>query len=252
MIKQAALALGLAIFLPAGASTLFPTVGENGPPQMGIGLAALVENEGYKDGGTETEPLPVFFYQGDRLRVLGPQLTYRLFGDRASNIGLRVDYRFDGYDKDDDAIFDGMAERKSGIAVGLAGQVRAGIGNVYYSVARSVSASKGIYGTIQYGIPVEVGGWTVTPRAGVEYFNAKYADYYFGVRANEARAGRAAYTPGSALNLDIGVDVHRDLGRHHTVFGSVKYRRYDSGIQDSPLMDKSGSPRFNIGYLYRF
>jgi outer membrane protein len=252
MIKHAALALGLAVVIPAGASTLFPTVGENGPPQIGIGLAALVENEGYKDGGTETEPLPVFFYQGDRLRVLGPQLTYRLFGDRSNNIGLRVDYRFDGYDKDDGAIFAGMAERKSGIAVGFAGQLQAGPGNIYYSAAKSASASKGMYATIQYGIPTTIAGWTVTPRVGVEYFNARYADYYFGVHNDEARAGRPAHAPGSAFNLDAGIDVHRDLGRHHTVFGSVKYRRYDSAIKDSPLMEKSASPRLNIGYLYRF
>lgn len=252
MIKQAALVFGLAAVVPAGATTLFPTVGENGPPQIGVGLAALVENEGYKDGGTETEPLPVLFYQGDRLRVLGPQLTYRVLGDRRTNIGLRVDYRFDGYDKDDGAIFEGMAERKSGIAAGVAGQVHVGVGNVYYSLAKSISASKGMYGSVQYGIPVDVAGWTVTPRAGVEFFNAKYADYYFGVRADEARAGRPAYTPGRALNLDLGVDLHRDIGRHHTVFGSVKYRRYDSAIKDSPLMEKSGSPRLNIGYLYRF
>lgn len=252
MIKHITLVLGLAAVLPAGASTLFPTVGEKQQARMGIGAAALVENEGYRDGGTETEALPVFFYQGERLRVLGPQATYRVLGDRDTHIGLRVDYRFDGYEKDDGKIFEGMAERKSGIAVGLAGQLRFGPGNIYYSAARSVSASKGIYATIQYGIPMEIKGWTVVPRAGVELFNARYADYYFGVRPAEARAGRPAYEAGRALNLDVGIDLHRDLGRHHTVFGSVKYRRYDSAIKDSPLMEKSASPRMNIGYLYRF
>lgn len=252
MIKQFTLALGLALVLPAGASTLFPTVGEKQQARIGIGLAALVENEGYKDGDTEVEALPVFFYQGERLRVLGPQLTYRVFGDRDNNIGLRVDYRFDGHEQDDGKIFEGMEERKSGIAVGFTGQLKAGPGHIYYSAARSMSASRGMYATIQYGIPMEIKGWTVVPRAGVEVFNAKYADYYFGVRAGEARAGRPAYAAGRALNLDVGVDLHRDLGRHHTVFGSVKYRRYDGAIQDSPLMEKSASPRMNIGYLYRF
>lgn len=252
MFKYLTLAVGFATMFPAGASTLFPTVGDNQPPQMGIGLAALVENEGYKDGGTEVEPLPVFFYQSERLRILGPQLTYRLLGDRNNHVGLRLDYRFDGYDKDDGAIFSGMEERKSGAALGLAGQLHVGVGNIYFSAAKSISASKGAYATIQYGIPHKVGGWTVTPRAGVELFNAKYANYYFGVRPGQARIGRPAYTPGSALNLDVGVDLHRDFGRHHTVLGSVKYRRYATDIKESPLMEKSGSPRLNIGYLYRF
>lgn len=252
MNKFVPLVLGFAIALPAGASTLFPTLGEKQPGRFGIGLAALIENEGYKDGGTETEALPVVFYQGDRLRVLGPQLTYRVLGDRDNHVGLRVDYRFDGYEEEDGAIFKGMEERKSGISVGLAGQAKIGVGNIYYSVARSMSASKGIYGTIQYGIPFETGGWTITPRAGVELFNAKYANYYFGVRPGEARVGRPAYDAGRALNLDIGVDFHRDLTVRHSVFGSLKYRRYDSAISDSPLMEKSASPRMNIGYLYRF
>ncbi|HYD81552.1 MAG TPA: MipA/OmpV family protein [Paucimonas sp.] len=234
------------------ANTLFPTLETDNDARFGIGLGMLAEDEGYRGIGTEVEPVPVLYVQTERLRILGPQLTYRLAGDAASNIGLRLDYRLDGFDADDGEVFRGMDKRTGSAALGVAGQFATAFGDLHYSVAKAAAASKGVYGTVQMAWPLRGGAWTVTPRAGFEYFDRKFTDYYFGVRAHEVRADRRGYTPSASVNLDAGIDIQRSFGAQHVVLASIKYRKFGKDIQDSPLIGKSGSPRFNIGYLYRF
>lgn len=63
---------------------------------------------------------------------------------------------------------------------------------------------------------------------------------------------RPAYEGASTVNLDASVDLHYRLNDHHSIIAAFKYRAFGSEIKDSPLIDASGSPRMNVGYLYRF
>lgn len=107
-------------------------------------------------------------------------------------------------------------------------------------------------GGLYYGYPLELGKLKLLPRIGVEYFDSKFVDYYYGVRRDEARSGRPAYEGKATMNLDTGVDLHYSFGDHHTLIAAFKYRAFGAEIKDSPLIDASGSPRANIGYVYRF
>ena len=235
------------------ANTLYPDFSrQESGVKYGVGAGILVEDEGYKDIGRETNPFPVLYVETDRFRLLGPQATYRVFGDKKSNIALRADYRMEGYEEEDGPVFVGMEERKGALAIGLSGQLDTGYGELLFSLTKQTSASDGAYGTLQMAWPLQRGAFTVTPRVGLEYYSEKFADYYFGVRANESTAQRPAYKVGSAVNPDFGVDVVWSISPKHQVLGSLKYRRYDQEIQDSPLVDSSGSPRMNFAYIYLF
>lgn len=236
----------------ASSNTLFPSLEQKREAEYGIGLGVLAEDEGYRNVGTEVEPVPILYVRTERMRILGPQLTYRILGTPENHVGLRVDYRMDGFDADDADIFRGMDKRKGSPALGFAGKIDTGAGELHYSVAKAATASKGMYGTLQMAWPMRAGSWVVTPRAGVEYFDRKYSDYYFGVRPHEARPDRRAYTLSGTVNLDAGIDLQRAIGLNHLALASVKYRRYGDDIRNSPLIGKGGSPRFNVGYIYRF
>lgn len=235
----------------ARAETLFPTfVSER--PRWGIGLGALSEDEGYRGIGRETELLPILSYESDRFRLLGPQAEYRVLGSKASALNLRADFRFDGFEAADGAVFAGMRERKGSVSLGMSGRHAAPWGELTFDLVKATSASRGLRGGVTYGVPLRRAGWTVYPKAGVEYFDRKFVDYYYGVAGDEARADRPAYRGRAAVNLDVGIDVQYDLGAHHTLLGSLKYRGFGSAIKDSPLIDRSGSPRVTLGYVYRF
>ena len=241
----------VATLAPAGAETLFPTFTSE-RPRWGVGLGALSEDEGYRGIGRETELLPILYYESDRFRLLGPQAEYRVLGSKTSALNLRADFRFDGFEAADGAIFSGMRERKGSVFVGVSGRHAASWGELTFDLVKATSASRGVRGGVTYGVPFRHAAWTVYPKIGIEYFDRKFVDYYYGVGAAEVRPDRPAYRGKASVNLDLGVDLQYELGANHTVLGSIKYRGFGSAIKDSPLIEKSGSPRFTLGYVYRF
>lgn len=235
----------------AHAESLFPSITDD-RPRWGIGLGALSEDEGYKGIGRESEALPILYVNTDRFRLFGPQAEYRFLGDATSSLLLRADYRFDGFEANDGPIFAGMSERKGSIFLGLAARHVAPWGEVFFDLVKATTASKGIRGGVTYAYPIALGAFTAVPKLGVEYFDKKFVGYYYGVRPAEAGPERPAYEGKSSVNLDVGLDIHYQLGAAHTLLSSIKYRRFGSAIEGSPLIDKSGSPRWTVGYLYRF
>lgn len=245
------IALLIVVSSDANTEELFPSLREE-PIGWGIGAGALIEDEGYVGVGSETEPVPVLLIQQGRFRLFGLQADFRLVGNERSFIGLRADYRLDGYEDGDGEIFTGMAERKPALSAGVSGKYSSRFGQVFFDLVRATSSERGMRGGIYYGYPLEVGSLTVLPKLGVEYFDADFVRYYYGVRPEEALATRPAYAGDATINLDVGVDFHYVLTQHHSLIASLKYRSFGSEIKDSPLIQDSGSPRVNVGYLYRF
>jgi outer membrane protein len=245
-------ALSLSLGSPVlRAEALYPTV-QDEKPRWGLGLGVLSEDEGYRGIGRETEAIPVFYVDYGRFRLFGPQADFRLLGDRQTNLRLRADFRFDGFEAQDGAVFEGMRERKGSASVGLAGQTALPFGQLSFDLVRAVNHSKGIRGGVTYAYPLKRGALTLMPKIGLEYFDKRHVDYYYGVRADEATAARPQYIGRGSVNVDAGVDFQYDLAQNHTLLWTVKYRRFGSAIKDSPLIAKSGSPRMTLGYLYRF
>jgi MipA family protein len=235
----------------ARADELFPALRKE-PIRWGLGVGALVEDEGYRGIGSETEPVPALVFQHDRWRIFLPQAEFRVIGNERTALSLRADYRFDGFEAADGPIFEGMAERKGALSVGIAGRHAVGAGELSFDFVRATSSERGMRGGLYYTHPFSFGRLQLLPRVGLEYFDADFVRYYYGVRAEEARADRPFYEGDATLNVDTGVDVHYNLSRRHSLIGSVKYRIFGSEIKDSPLVDASGSPRVNIGYLFKF
>jgi MipA family protein len=244
-------AFGLVLASGVSAEALFPSITDD-RTRWGVGLGVLNEDEGYKGIGRETEAVPTLYVETERFRLFGPQAEYRILGDRHSAIKLRADYRFDGFKAEDGEVFGGMSERKGSIFLGVAGRHAAPWGELSFDLVKATTASKGMRGGITYSYPFRSGALTIAPKLGLEYFDRKFVGYYYGVRASEATAARPAYEGKSSVNLDVGVDMHYQIGAAHTLLSSIKYRRFGSAIEGSPLIAKSGSPRLTLGYLYRF
>ena len=112
--------------------------------------------------------------------------------------------------------------------------------------------SDGAYGSLNAYWTVDTGFGQLVPKVAVEYYDRDYSDYYFGVRADEATLDRPLYAPDSSIGFDVGIDYIRTFNTNHRLIGSIKYRRYDSEVTDSPLIENDGSPRFVFGYFYNF
>ena len=242
------------------AMTVGPSWGQAKPPEDNrtrytIGGAVLLDRDGYRGVGSETMVVPGVSIQNKWVDLFGPQLDLRLIGNdqRTWWIGPRIEYRFDGYDQDDGAVFQGMASRKGGLFYGLSGSVDLGARvelEVDYvkSARRDAGFDRGAVGSLQLSRSFRSGPWTFAPRVGLEYQNGRYVDYYYGVRLGEATASRPAYRGKSTWSPELGLLVRWQASPRQFLFVNLNYERYAKEIRDSPLINASGIPQAVFGY----
>ena len=83
------------------------------------GAGLIVSEEPYRGYGTRVIPIPVLGYVGERLRVLGPFVSYDVLQAESSRVSLRAAPRFQGFEESDSDFFEGMEDRDSSIDAGL-------------------------------------------------------------------------------------------------------------------------------------
>lgn len=253
LVGLSLLAMAQLYSLPASADE------QDGGSSWGLGVGIMSEKTPYAGRSRETDVLPLIQYENDYIEVFGPNLAIKLpsldISDSQSlNFSIVGEFDGSGYEDDDADILEGMDERKSGFWAG--GRV------VWSNELVDVSAewlgdvsgnSKGQ----RLGLGMErtwhIGNAVIiTPRMGANWYDKKYVDYYFGVRADEVRADRAAYDGKSGVNAEVGVRGVYMFDRKHSIFADVEVSSLGSGIKDSPLVDRSTQNNVTFGYLYRF
>lgn len=226
--------------------------------KWGLGVAAGVSQRPYAGADNKTRALPLIYYENRWVRVLGAGAELKLPGlDLGSNsslsFGLRAKYGLGGYKASDAPILQGMQQRKDGLWLGA--------GVTWHNEIADVSAewlgdasgkSKGQQLRLGLQREFRAGAFSLTPRIGAVWLDSKYVDYYYGVRADEALAGRAAYVGSAAVNTEIGLRIGYALAPRQTVFVDVSATQLGKQIKNSPLVGRSSQTSVSAGYLYRF
>ena len=227
-----------------------------------LGVGAIAFDKAYAGIDREYLALPFVQYENRWLSIAGPQVGVKLLSlDPAPLHTLNLDLvlRYDGSGYDDDDIGDtpilaGMRERKSGVWAGARIEWKSRWVDVSAEALGDASGNSkgkrfnlGVEKTWHIGERV-----TITPRVTASWQDDKYVDYYYGVRADEVRAGRAAYRGESGVNAELGLRAMYMFDRRHSILVDLEVSRLADGIRDSPLVDRSTENRVLVGYLYRF
>jgi len=256
-IKHATGATALAVGLVAAAVAVAAPADETS--SWGLGIAAFTVQKPYTGIKRETHALPLLSYENQYVRVFGPVVELKAYSIDLGD-GQRLDlrlvgkYDFSGYEAGDARILNGMRERKNGFWAGGKVTWRSGVVDVSAELQADVSGkSKGrraIFGLEK--------NWRVsehimlTPRASAIWVDKKYVDYYYGVAADEASAGRVAYMGTSGVNAELGLRSTYIIGTSHSLFVDLGVTKLSKKIKDSPLVDRSSENRVGLGYLYSF
>ncbi|SEN88061.1 outer membrane protein [Duganella sp. CF517] len=256
-IKHARLAAALALGLCATGVAGAAAAGE--ASSWGLGVAAFSAQQPYAGIDRENRALPLISYENQYVRVFGPVAEFKAYSvdlGAGQRLDLRVvgKYDFSGYETGDAPILNGMRERKSGFWAGGKMIWRTGIVDVSAELLADASGnSKGRRANLGLEKTWRIGEHLMlTPRAGVAWVDKKYVDYYYGVAADEARAGRPAYVGKSGVNAELGLRGTYVVDAHHSLFVDVGVTKLAKKIKDSPLVDRANENRVGLGYLYRF
>ena len=236
-----------------------PAGQEGESSSWGLGVGVVSTQKAYKDIDRENRALPMIQYENRWVRVFGPGLTVKLPRWQVApghqvDFGLVAKWDGSGYEAGDAPILNGMAERKGGLWAGAKASWKSDIAELGAEWTADASGhSKGQRLALTLERSWRLGQHVMlTPRLGAQWVDKKYVDYYYGVRASEVTAARAAYQGKSTVNAELGLRGMYLFNPKNAVFVDVGVTSLGSGIKDSPLVDGSTENRVFVGYLYRF
>ncbi|HEU4352659.1 MAG TPA: MipA/OmpV family protein [Burkholderiales bacterium] len=225
------------------------------PGEAGVGFTwTFAPTSPYRGYDRDSDLMPQFRYdsryfylQSDRigLKLESPQARYELFLRR----------RLEGFASDHvPESMVGMEKRSLGSDLGVALRYRLGAGVLYGEAMQNVSdESEGT--EIRLGYRYErwwSGRLRWRPYVTLAWRDADLNNYYYGVRPEEATAERAAYQPGSGMNLELGVLAAYRLAERWQILAGAGVTRWSSGVADSPVVDDGTQPHFMLGLMYGF
>ncbi len=234
--------------------------GKGEPEGWGLGLGVASMQKAYKGTDRETRALPMLSYENQYVKLSGPNLELKLPGLQLSD-SQRLKFGVEaklfgggGYEAGDSPALAGMAERKSSVWAGAKVEWENDWADVKLELLGDVSSnSKGRRVVLGLGRKWMLGpSVMLMPQVGVEWVDKKYVDYYYGVRAGEATAERAAYVGKATVNPEISLTAIYRFDKHQSLMLNVGVKSLGKEIKNSPIVGRSSENRVMLGYMYRF
>jgi outer membrane protein len=160
-----------------------------------------------------------------------------------------------GYDSDDSDALNGMRDRRMSMDAGLKADHALPWHEVVLSgkvLADALSRSDGMEYELALRRSFKGKIFRLIPSVGVRYQSGSMVDYYYGVRDNEVRAGRAAYEPRGSLDPFAKVIFTSGISKQWVIMTMLGVESLGSEIRKSPIVDESYVVNAAVGLTYRF
>ncbi|NJN05968.1 MAG: MipA/OmpV family protein, partial [Rhodobacteraceae bacterium] len=108
----------------------------------------------------------------------------------------------------------------------------------------------GMISDLSLSYPIELSRGYLVPALGLEYQDAHYSDYYYGVSATAATPTRPEYHPGAALGRSARIEWGYQLGNHWLLSGKIGVESLADEIRQSPIVDRNDLWFVNVGVAY--
>lgn len=207
---------------------------------IGVGVGAIAQSSPYRGADSaRVQAIPAITYVGERVQVLGPYAQAGVASWKGMRLAATARYRLGAYEEDDSDFLEGMGDRKDSLFCGLAlqGKLPAGIrasAGYEHDVLDRVGGGFGRLG-VRRGW--QLGRFSVAPQVVVNWLSAELAGHEYGVTAAEARAERAAYRPGDAVNLELGLGLSAEWAEAWRVIANGSVEFLANELRESPLVD---------------
>ncbi len=174
--------------------------------------------------------LPIIAYRGERLNVLGPNISYKLIKG-AIAFDLRLNAAGDRYKAYE------VKQKGGTLNTGfllriffLSLQHGVDFFNVYQGQTSNIFLSKPFFLSKKL---------MIIPRIGKEYLSSQYTNFYYGVSSEETGFFKE-YEMKSAANDFYNVSVNYILSKNQSLNLSYSYKRFDQVIAESPTISENG------------
>lgn len=217
-----------------------------------IGANYTIDFQPYKGKRTSQSVLPNAFYDNDRVYIEGDEAGVYLLNDDQNQIRLNAAY--DGSSYDPSGELTGLKRRKWSVMAGGSYMRITPFGGFKAQIGTDVlSRSKGTVATASYLAEINLGKWSFYPEIGMQWNDAKYNQYYYGVSQSEAqRTGIRAYQPNSNFHPYLGMAANYEISKDWSAFGTFNVDFLTKAQTNSPMIERRTDIYPSIGIKYKF
>lgn len=232
---------------------LYRPLGKRG--RLGVGIGAIGRSSPYRDyDGAVTQVIPAITYNGSRLQIFGPNISFGLFGTGKLRVAAAGTYRLGVYDEDDSDYLEGMGDRDSTFMGGLALQAELPLGfdlalSYQHDVLDRIGGGEA---RVAVDKSFQLGTLRFSPELGINWLAEDLADYDFGVAPQKATSDRPEYRLDSVFTVDVGVSMLYEITTEWLLVMNVAVELLDDEITDSPIVDEDYVVKgfFAINYVF--
>ncbi|TXH70486.1 MAG: MipA/OmpV family protein [Thiothrix sp.] len=217
--------------------------------QWDLGLAVTARQSPFVGGDTQIGAKPVIL-DTTGFDIQGPALS--LIKTPRANYYIGVGLDDWDHERGDSAQLKDMHELDRAINLRVGGAWKVLNGVTLFDIAQDMTAHKGTQLKARYTFNPEPYQAIFRPYGEVQWLSDKATDYYVGVNADEAKAGRPAYQADAGFAFKAGVEVEQRLSPKFTLVGEAAITAYDSQISDSPIIERSSVWDGYLGVRYNW
>lgn len=224
------------------------------PGSAGLGFLIRAESSPYVDGGTRTDLLPLYLYEGERFFLRSTQGGVRLWNDDSQGFEAFVERRLEGFPEDTrPASLEGMDVANTGADFGVRYYIREGGSTWDFSLRHDIAGlSHGSEFRSSWGHRIQGRRWTLQPVVTLAWRSIDLNDYYFGVAPDEATVARPAWEASAGWNATAALYGKYRVFSNWDLIGGLTATRLSDGITDSPIVDGRWHWGALAGFSYDF
>lgn len=205
------------------------------------------------DDQRRVDLIPLYLYEGKHFFFRGTGGGLHLVNNDHWELNLFGRYRFQKLKPSSNVFFEGLEERKQTIDAGVQLISTRDWGEVQINyLTDTLDRHTGQEAQVSYRYRFDAGPWTISPYLSWIWQDEKLTNYYFGVRADEARADRPEYLPGESQWMTIGLNTAYQVTNRVTLFANFVFAGSESEVVNSPLIEEAGFSQAFLGGTYTF
>jgi outer membrane protein len=218
---------------------LYRPLGKRG--RLGVGLGVIARSSPYRGyDGVVYQMIPAISYNGERLRIYGPNIQIGLVGSGKLRLAATGKYRIGVYKEGESDFLEGMGDRNDTLMAGL---------------ALHAELPGGVDLTASYGHDVleKIGGgaarleidksfrvkiFRFSPKIGLNWLSSKLANHDFGVPNSKATPERTAYYLDATVSIEAGLGMFIEINRDWLIVMSVAAEFLENEVTDSSIVSE--------------
>jgi len=225
--------------------------------KLTIGAGPYLQTQPYKGADNILLPSPFFYYNDGLFYAKWTRFGVYFLGEKSQDFSwafsLTAQPRVYGYKASDSSYLRGMDERKNSLEAGLA--FSAQIDKVFIDamlLSDVFYEQKAWIFQTEVGYELTLGKFEIYPSILMTYQSAKFTDYYYGVKANEATLSRTAYSASSGVQLGLQTYIQYPLTKKLSALVNLHAERLSSQARKSPLTDDNSIYSGLVSLIYTF